>query len=71
MFRHLLAGALTLTAALTLGAPAIAGDEQPNVIRLKYAEADLQTARGARALALRVRVAAADVCGGESLLVRT
>ena len=41
MFRHLLAGALTLTAALTLGAPAIAGDEQPNVIRLKYAEADL------------------------------
>lgn len=77
MFRHLLAGALTLSAALALGAPAnagspaVAGDEQRNVIRLKYAEADLQTVRGAKALALRLRVAAAEVCGGESPLVRT
>lgn len=77
MFRHLLAGALTLSAALALGAPsgvgspAMAGDEQRNVIRLKYAEADLQTVRGAKALALRLRVAAAEVCGGEDPLVRT
>jgi UrcA family protein len=77
MFRHLLAGALTLSAALALGVPSCAGslampgDEERNVIRLKYAEADLQTVRGAKALALRLRVAAAEVCGGESPLVRT
>jgi UrcA family protein len=77
MFRHLLAGALTLSAALTLGvpacagSPAMAGDEERNVVRLKYAEADLQTVQGAKALALRLRIAAADVCGGESPLVRT
>ena len=77
MLRHLLTGALALSAAVALGAPsnasspAMAGDEQRNVITLKYAEADLQTARGAKALALRLRVAAADVCGGELPLVRT
>lgn len=77
MFRPLLAGALTLSAALAFAAPSNAGsstvanDEQRNVIRLKYAEADLQTIRGAKALALRLRIAAADVCGGESPLVRT
>jgi UrcA family protein len=77
MFRHLLAGALTLSAALALcapsiaGSPATAGDDQRNTIKLKYAEADLQTVRGAKALALRLRVAAADVCGGENPLVRT
>jgi len=77
MFRHLLAGALTLSAALALAAPSnagnptIAGDDQRNVITLKYAEADLQTIRGAKALAFRLRVAAADVCGGENPLVRT
>ncbi|MDB5483490.1 MAG: hypothetical protein JWO83_4543 [Caulobacteraceae bacterium] len=77
MFRHLLAGALTLSAALALGAPAnadspaVASDEQRNVIKLKYVEADLQTLQGAKALALRLRVAAADVCGGELPLVRT
>jgi UrcA family protein len=77
MFRHLLAGALTLSAALALGAPSnagnpvMAGEEQRNVIRLKYAEADLQTIRGAKALAFRLRIAAAAVCGGENPLVRT
>ena len=76
MFRPLLTGALALSAALALGAPAnaggpaVAGDEQRNVIRLKYAEADLQTIRGAKALALRLRIAADSVCGGESPLVR-
>ena len=55
MFRHLLAGALTLSAALALGAPsgassrALAGDEQRNIVKLKYAGADLQTVRGAKA----------------------
>jgi UrcA family protein len=77
MFRHLLAGTLTLSAALAFGAPSnasspvLAGDEQRNVVKLKYAGDDLQTVRGAKALALRLRVAAADVCGGEFPLVRT
>src|SRR5580658_2604547 len=77
MFRHLLTGALVLSAALALGAPSSAGTsvmtggDQRSVIRLKYAQADLQTVRGAKALALRLRIAAADVCGGEFALVRT
>jgi UrcA family protein len=77
MLRHLLTGAVALSAALALGAPsnasspAMAGDEQRSVIKLKYAEADLQTAMGAKALAFRLRIAAADVCGGELPLVRT
>ena len=77
MFRHLLADALTLSAALAFGAPSNAsspvpaGDEQRSIVKLKYAGDDLQTVRGAKALAPRLRVSAADVCGGEFPLVRT
>lgn len=77
MFRNLLTGALAL-AVLAAGAPANAasvfmyGEDGRSVVALKYADADLHTARGAKALALRVRVAAAHVCGGDELaIVRT
>jgi UrcA family protein len=76
MLHHLVTGALVFSAALALGAPSYAGaapssDDQLNAIKLKYSEADLQTVRGAKALAFRVRVAADHLCGGDRALVRT
>jgi len=78
MFRLLLTGALALGAGLAAGAPANAasvymyGESGRNMVTLKYTDSDIHTVSGAKALALRVRVAAARVCGGDDLpIVRT
>ena len=78
MVRTLLMGALALSAIAAASEPASAakvymyGQSGRSVVTLKYADADLHTAQGAKALALRVRVAAAHVCGGDELaIVRT
>jgi UrcA family protein len=77
MFRLLLTGVLTVGAFLA-AAPASAasvymyGESGRNAVTLKYADSDIRTVQGAKALALRVRVAAAQVCGGDELpIVRT
>ena len=77
MFRNLLTGALALLTLIVAAASASAegiamyGEEGRNVVTLKYSDADIHTAHGAKLLALRVRVAAARVCGGDVLVVRT
>jgi UrcA family protein len=74
---RLLTGALALCAVLGGGVAANAADVDPygegglNLVTLKYAASDIHTAGGARSLALRVRVAAAKVCGGDDPTVRT
>jgi|HubBroStandDraft_2_1064218.scaffolds.fasta_scaffold250637_2 UrcA family protein len=78
MHRSLLTGALALSAVLAVGAHAHAGgvdiyeEGGRSVVTLKYVDADIHTVRGARSLAMRVRVAAASVCGADVLpIVRT
>jgi|SRR5579872_3175218 len=76
MFRSILTATVALSAALAIGAPASAaglavfGDGERNVVTVKYTETDLHTVRGAKALAVRVRVAAEDVCGASDPVVR-
>jgi UrcA family protein len=54
--------------ASAVAAPARSGaptaDEQ---VVVKYSPADLHTAKGAHSLALRIRIAAAKVCGSETI----
>ena len=64
------------TAHLADGASASAGGVDlygPNekaVLTVKVTDSDLHSAVGAKALALRVRVAAAEVCGGDDNVIR-
>lgn len=62
MSRYLLP-VLGLGAAMTICTPVLAAgaDDQAQVV--KYTYADLHTAEGAKALALRIRIAAAKACG--------
>jgi UrcA family protein len=62
--------AAAIGASLAMDAAA-ADRKAPATRTVTYAEADLRTAAGARALAFRIRQAAMQVCGGDSLLVRT
>ena len=61
MFRSLIAGALC--AGIVCGA-ATAQPDPGNTIRIKVKGAELSTPDGARRVALRLRVAAYQVCGG-------
>lgn len=75
MFRIILTGACALSAAIAMSASAraadhgIRGDGEGGSIKLQYAEADLYSAQGANALAVRIRLAADRACRGEALLV--
>ena len=72
MFRTILTGALALSAAIAICAPAnaggfaVQGQHSNNAIKLKYTEADLNTAQGAKALAGRIRLAADRACRAEA-----
>ena len=60
---------LAFIAALAIGSsasaqgPAFGGNEKASV-KIRYSDADIHSADGARRLALRIRVAADRVCGG-------
>lgn len=76
MTRFFLRAALVAGAALCLAAPAMArdldeyGGAEQVTAKVKVTDSDLRTAAGAKALAMRVRVAAAEVCGGEDPVIR-
>jgi UrcA family protein len=76
MFRSFLTATVALSAALAISAPvsaaglAVFGDGEPNVITLRYVDSDIHTVRGAKALALRIRLAAEAVCGAVDPVVR-
>jgi UrcA family protein len=60
------------TAAMAASTPISVSDDHDWVsVKVAYADADLQTAEGAKALATRVRIAASAVCGGDNNLVRS
>ena len=71
MSRFLISSAFAFGTALAFGAPALAsgfdvyGANDQVSVNVKVNDGDLQTAKGAKALALRVRVAAAEACGGD------
>lgn len=74
--RVLLSTGLAFSAALTLVSTAAAqvsprsgGD--PAATRIAYRDADIHTTGGARRLAFRLKVAAAGVCGGDDIIIRT
>ena len=75
--QSMLVAGLTLSAAFAIAAPAAADPrivavwnrDVANTRRVPYVEADLVTPEGAKALASRLRRAAGDVCGGDSVLV--
>ena len=67
MFRRMQTGAVALSAALAMGAAARASDlavsgQNEGVIKLHYAEADLHSVQGAKAMARRIREAADEAC---------
>lgn len=76
MTRFFLPAALGVCAALTLGAPAFAGGldvyggAERFTAKVKVTDSDLHTLAGAKALALRLRVASAEVCGGDDPVIR-
>jgi UrcA family protein len=47
------------------------GRDEKLVVTLKHPDADALSAQGAGALAFRIRIAAARVCGGDDPIVRT
>ena len=66
MSRFHLTAALGIGAAILIGASATAAprpDDQRVVVIVKATDAELHTPAGAKALALRVRNAAAEACG--------
>jgi UrcA family protein len=77
MSKFLRVAAVAIGAGLTLHSSAAAAETMPWNGRsltsrtIRYTEAELQTPDGAKALAFRIRQAAMDVCGGESLVLRT
>jgi UrcA family protein len=72
MSRFYLPAAAGLSAALFFGAAAAAASLDPYganeqvVETVKVADADLHTAKGAKALALRIHAAAERACGGDT-----
>jgi len=67
MSRIILTGAIALSAALAMGAAASASDlavngQNEGVIKLHYAEADLHSVQGAKAMSRRIREAADEAC---------
>jgi UrcA family protein len=73
----LLLAATALAGALALATPAaawpvdVSGDNQDARETVRYTNAERHTERGARTIALRIRVAADRVCGGADPIVRT
>jgi|HubBroStandDraft_1064217.scaffolds.fasta_scaffold871133_1 UrcA family protein len=72
MFRTILTGALALSAALVMGAATSAADlavngQSEGAIKLHYAQADLHSVQGAKAMARRIREAADEACGSVAL----
>ena len=71
MSRFLLPTVISFGAALALGAPSLAdsydvyGANERVVVKVKINDGDLRSPDGAKALALRIRVAAAKACGGD------
>jgi UrcA family protein len=67
--RFIVPVSLAFIAALAIGSsasaqgPAFGGNEKASV-KIRYNDADIHSADGARRLALRIRVAADRVCGG-------
>lgn len=76
MTGHLLRAALGVCTALAFGAPAFAsgvdvyGGAGRFTANVKITNSDLHTLAGAKTLALRLRVAAAEVCGGDDPVLR-
>jgi UrcA family protein len=64
MFRSFICGAL-LCASMAAGA-ATAQPDPSDAVRIKVTAADLNTPDGVKRLALRLRVAAYEVCGGNT-----
>jgi UrcA family protein len=72
MHRAILFAALAISSALATTAvaqPPVAGG--PDSLTVRYAAAELNTAAGASNLALRIRVAANRLCGGDNPVTRT
>jgi len=72
MHRPILLAALALSSALATTAvaqpPVVSA---PDSLTVRYAAPELNTAAGARNLALRIRVAANRLCGGDDPITRT
>jgi UrcA family protein len=72
MFRTILTGAAALSATLAIVASAnaeglaVQGQNQGAAIKLQYAQADLHSTQGAKALARRIREAAVQSCSAEA-----
>ena len=66
-----LAGALAITSNAVAAEVPVSNEKQLVTRIVTYTEDDLRTVAGAKRLAFRTRQAAMDVCGGDSLLVRT
>src|SRR5258708_40194440 len=72
MHRPILFAALALSSDLATAAvaqPSVVG--APDAVTIRYAAPELNTAAGARNLALRIRVAANRLCGGDDPAPRT
>jgi UrcA family protein len=59
-----------LTTVLAAPFPGWAADRTA-AVTLRYAHDETRTPEGARTLALRIRIAAAEVCGGDDILLRS
>lgn len=59
-----------LATALAMPLPASAADTTA-AVTIRYSQDEIRTAEGAQALALRLRVAAVDVCGGQDVVQRS
>jgi len=74
-YRSLIPACVAFCTALALGSTVVAqtstspNDEQVS-IKLTYSNADIHTVGGAKRFALRMRVAAATVCGGDDPALR-
>ena len=62
--------ALTLFASATAGDFDVYGGAERVAANVKVRDSDLHTLAGAKALALRIRVASAQVCGGGDPIIR-
>jgi UrcA family protein len=69
----MIAALIGACSTLALGGSALAGGfgEENPIAHIKYTRADLSTSDGAKSLALRIRIAADEVCGArEDVRVR-
>ncbi len=72
MHRPIIFAALALSSALATTASAQPpAAPAPDAVTVRYAAAELNTAAGAKNLALRIRVAANRLCGGDDSVARS